>query len=181
MENILEHTKCTVIGPMENNTVTGGQSIRQYFKDQLRPMGITVFDHYDNPLLGADHTEGVELTKDLLHWRNTGQYDKIERLSNIRDADLALITKSDFIVFDYRPRMQMCGSWEELFFAHSLQKPIFVFVDGGVSKASIWLFWTLSHRYIYDTKEQVITMLQQLNDGTLPLDPRWKLLRKDFR
>ena len=63
-----------------------------------------------------------------------------------------------------------------------MKKPIFFVNVRGKNKTPMWVFWTIPHKYIYDSVDDVIVKLQKIDEGKLPIDSeRWKLLNKHFR
>ena len=53
---------------------------------------------------------------------------------------------------------------------------------GGKSKTPLWLMGMMPHQYIYDSIEDVVAMLGEIDDGNKEIDSdRWRLLRKDMR
>lgn len=176
---LLNKTNCTVIGPMQYNN---GRNIREYFKQQLNPLNITVFDHYNKPFENKKLDESEKAAAQLKMWAETEQYDKIADLKNIRAFDLALIEKSDFIIFHFIPGIVTVGSWEEFFLANRSKRPIFFITEGGKKLTPYWVFWTIPHEYIYSSKEEVIDVLQKIDSGEKHIDSeRWRLLKEDYR
>jgi len=180
-DGVLYKTKVLTIGAMESCR-EGGSNIREYISSKLEPMGLTCWNHYQNPIIGINEGNG-DLFGDLLKWREKGMYEEVAKHKNIRHADLALVDKADIIIMHYNKELLSCGTWEEVFRANTSQsKPIFVFSDQGVKALPIWMFWTLDYKYFYDSVDDVIDELTDINDGTKPIDNhRWKLLRKEYR
>jgi hypothetical protein len=177
--NLLENTKCTVIGPMQ---YSNGVSIRQYFKEELGKLNITVFDHYNKPFVDTGVDEGNGISDRLKNHLKNGEYDSLAAYRNIRSFDLNLIDRSDFIIFHFIPGVVTVGSWEEFFTANSIKKPIFFITEGGKILTPYWVFWTIPHHYIYNSKEEVMQILQNIDSGAREIDSnRWRLLRKEFR
>lgn len=176
--NKLNKTKCTVIGPMQFSDGTG---IREYFRNELGQMGITVFDHYHCPFMEdsiKEDAETVALIKTLIAEE---RFAELEKLKSIRAHDLALVDKSDFIIVEYKAGVTMCGTWEEFFSANRMKKPIF-FITDNKKLTSAWVYWTIPYRYIYNSKEEVLSMLQRINSGEVAIDSdRWRLLREEYR
>lgn len=158
-----------------------GRIIRDYFKKELGAMGITVFDHYNNPFEGSlqENPETYAHIKSLIA---KGDYDGVAAFKSIRRHDLALIDRSDFIICHYVPGIQTCGTFEELFSALKQKKVVFFITEGGKQLTPIWMFWALPHRYIYDNKETVVSVLKKINSGEMVADSdRWRLLSPEFR
>ena len=66
--------------------------------------------------------------------------------------------------------------------AERMKKPIFISMEGGKHKTPLWIMGMLPHHYIYNSIEEVLDMIHQINDGKKDIDSdRWRLLRKDLR
>ena len=176
--NLLAETRCTVIGHMQ---YANGRDIREHINQQITSMNIKLFDHYKQPFL-MDVNEDEETHDELRLALKNGEYDKVEAYKEIRSYDLSLIDRSDFVIFVYDPDVVTCGSWEEFFTANRMKKPIFFVNVRGKSATPMWVFWTMPHKYIYNSVEEVIEKLQKIDQGKIPIDSeRWKLLNKIYR
>jgi hypothetical protein len=177
--NLLNKTKCTVIGPMQ---YANGRNIRDFFKNELSTLNVTIFNHYNKPFDNQKLNESEQVTCKLKEWAENEQYDKISNLKSIRSFDLALIEKSDFIIFHFIPNIVTVGSWEEFFLANRSKRPIFFITEGGKKLTPFWVFWTIPHNYIYSSKEDVLNMLKKINSGEKEIDSdRWRLLKPEYR
>lgn len=176
--NLLADTRCTVIGHMQ---YANGRNIRENINRQLTQMNIKLFDHYKQPFI-MDVNEDEETHDELRLALKNEEYTKVEAYKEIRSYDLSLIDRSDFVIFVYDPEVVTCGSWEEFFTANRMKKPIFFVNVRGKSATPMWVFWTIPHKYIYDSVEEVVEKLQNIDQGKIPIDSeRWKLLNKNFR
>jgi hypothetical protein len=176
--SILNKTKCTIIGPMQYSS---GREIRQFFHEELIKLGITVFDHYNKPFFQYP-AEDENFKANMNKLMEEGKYDEMASFRYIRSFDLALIDKSDFIIFHYPPNALTVGSWEEFFTANSCKKPIFFISEAGKAKTPFWVMWTIPHQYIVSTKEEVLTILKDIDSGQVPIDnTRWRLLDMKYR
>lgn len=179
MKNLLFKTKCTVIGPMQ---FSDGTHIRNYFKDNLGKRNITVFDHYNNPFLFEHIKDDKETGDKIKQLVKEEKWDEIADFKKIRIYDLALIDKSDFIVVNYNPHVQTCGTWEEFFWANRMKKPIFFINEIDYKLTPVWVFWTIPVKYVYRSKEEVLKTISDIDDGKIEIDSdRWKLLKKELR
>ena len=78
--------------------------------------------------------------------------------------------------------MASWGSAEELVTAVRMKKPIFISMEGGKHKTPLWIMGMLPHHYIYDSVDEVLEMVKQINSGVKDIDSdRWRLLRKELR
>ena len=176
--NLLAETRCTVIGHMQ---YANGRDIRENINKQLSSMNIKLFDHYKQPFL-MDVNEDEETDDELRLALKNGEYDKVEAYKEIRSYDLSLIDRSDFVIFVYDPEVVTCGSWEEFFTANRMKKPIFFVNVRGKNKTPMWVFWTMPHKYIYNSIEEVVDIIKDIDSGKKRLDSgRWKLLKKEYR
>ena len=100
----------------------------------------------------------------------------------VRSYDLNLVDRSDFIIAHLLPEVASWGSAEELVTAVRMKKPIFISMEGGKSQTPLWIMGMLPHHYIYDSVDDVLSMIHQINDGNKAIDSdRWRLLREDLR
>lgn len=177
--NLLNKTKTYLVGHMQ---YADGSSWRQYVRQQLSPMGITVFDPYDKPFI-KDVDEGSEIRKSLSELMASEKYDEVQdRMKEIRIYDLNLVDRSDFIIAHIIPDVASWGSAEELVTANRSKKPIFLSVEGGKKKCPLWLLGTIPHRYIYDNLTDVISTINSIDRGEIKIDSdRWRLLREEYR
>lgn len=177
--NILQKTKCTVIGPMQ---FADGIGIRTYFKEVFGKRNITVFDHYNNPFVFEHIKDDKETGEKIKKLVQEEKWNEIAKYKKIRIYDLALIDKSDFIVVNYNPHVQTCGTWEEFFWANRMKKPIFFINEVEFKLTPVWVFWTIPPKYVYRNKEEVLKTISDIDDGILPIDSdRWKLLKPELR
>lgn len=175
---VLWKTRCTVIGPMQ---YSNGKVIREYVKQQLAPLGIIIYDHYNKPFDNA-FDENEDARAKLAQWLENEQYDKIAEQRSVRLQDLLLIDRSDFIIFHFIPGVVTVGSWEEFFLANSLKRPIFFICEGSKKLCPYWVFWTIPHKYIFGSVDEVIEELRLIDSGKNLLDvERFKLLKMEFR
>jgi hypothetical protein len=63
-----------------------------------------------------------------------------------------------------------------------MKKPVFMFVEGGKKQVPLWILGMIPHNFIFDTLDDIILKLNEINDGKEKIDPKyWRLLRKDYR
>lgn len=177
-QGVLYNTTCTVIGPMQ---YADGRTVRQRLKREMGKYGITVYDHYKKPFISA--AEEDEVTRlQFKRWLENEEYDKLSEKKHIRTFDLKLIDISDFIVVIFDPLTLTIGTWEEFFWANRLKKPIFFVNTGGKKNTPYWIFWTIPHKYIYSSIEEMLFVINKINNGEHPIDnARWKLLKMEYR
>tara|TARA_B110000467_G_C18327346_1_gene490125 strand:- start:1841 stop:2335 length:495 start_codon:yes stop_codon:yes gene_type:complete len=159
-----------------------GRDWREEVTEKLAPLSITCFDPYKKPFV-KDVEEDEASRIEMETWMKTKQYDRVsERMKTVRSYDLNLVDRSDFIIAHLVPDVASWGSAEELTTAIRMKKPTFISMEGGKSKAPLWLLGMLPHKYIYNSLDEVTEMLYAIDNEIKPIDSdRWRLLRKEYR
>ena len=179
MLNLLHKTKTYLVGHMQ---YLSGRDWRQEVMDALAPLGVTCFNPYDKPFIKDVDEDELSRAK-MSDWMQTAQYDKVtNRMKTVRSYDLNLVDRSDFIIAHLVPNVASWGSAEEIVTAVRMKKPIFVSMDGGKEKTPLWMLGMFPHKYIYNSLDEIIQMLYNIDNGKIKIDSdRWRLLRKDYR
>lgn len=179
MSNLLYKTKTYLVGHMQ---YLSGRDWREEVTEKLAPLSITCFDPYKKPFV-KDVEEDEASRIEMETWMKTKQYDRVsERMKTVRSYDLNLVDRSDFIIAHLVPDVASWGSAEEITTAIRMKKPTFISMEGGKSKAPLWILGMLPHKYIYNSLDEVTEMLYAIDNGIKPIDSdRWRLLRKEYR
>lgn len=177
--NVLEKTRTYLVGHMQ---YANGRDWREHVEAELNALNITVFNPYKKPFV-KDVEEDEDARLSIAHCMKHGYFNDVaERMSLVRSYDLNLVDRSDFIIAHILPEVASWGSAEELVTAVRMKKPIFISMEGGKHETPYWLMGAIPHHYIYDSVEEILEMIRQINDGTKTIDSdRWRLLRKDLR
>jgi hypothetical protein len=177
--NLLENTRTYLVGHMQ---YASGRDWRDYVEKSLQPMNIKIFNPYTKPFV-KDVNEDENMRENVKQEMENGFYsDVAERMKLIRSYDLNLVDRSDFIIAHLLPEVASWGSAEEIVTAVRMKKPIFISMEGGKTKTPLWMMGMLPHHYIYDSIEEVVDMVDQIDSGSKKIDSdRWRLLRKDLR
>ena len=158
--NLLYKTKTYLVGHMQ---YLSGRDWREEVAEKLSPLNITCFDPYKKPFV-KDVEEDEASRVEMEEWMATGQFDKVaERMKTVRSYDLNLVDRSDFIIAHIVPDVASWGSAEEITTAIRMKKPTFISVQGGKSKAPLWLLGMLPHKYIYNSLDGIIKMLYDID------------------
>jgi len=179
LKNVLKGSRCVCIGHMQYGD---GSSVREHLSTELAKLGIVMWNHYKKPFI-TEFDESQETRDRMMKALEEGNYEEVISYSPIRSYDLALIDKSDFVIFVYDPDVVTCGSWEEFFTANRIKRPIFFINVRGKKRTPLWVFWTLKKaHYIYNSVEEALEMIKKINSGEIALDSdRWRLLREEYR
>ena len=178
MSNILEKTKTYLVGHMQ---YADGRNWRDHVEAELDSLNITVFNPYKKPFV--KDVDEDEQARSKMHDDMAAGYfnDVTERMTEVRSYDLNLVDRSDFIIAHLLPDVASWGSAEELVTAVRMKKPIFISMEGGKAQTPLWIMGMLPHNYIYDSVDEILDMIRQINDGKKAIDSdRWRLLRKDL-
>jgi hypothetical protein len=55
-------------------------------------------------------------------------------------------------------------------------------MEGGKKKTPLWMMGMIPHHYIYDSVDEILSMLKEIDEGNKKIDShRWRLLRKELR
>ena len=155
---------------------------REFVKEELKDSNIIFYDPLDKPFISdVDETPN---TREFLNKKlENGSFDYVyKHMSSIRRSDLNLVDRSDFIIAHLLPDVASWGSAEEIVTAVRMKKPLFISMEGGKHKTPLWMMGMLPHNYIYDSIEEVVDMIKQIDSGDKKIDSdRWRLLRKELR
>ena len=171
--NNLYRTKTYLVGHMQ---YANGEDWRLKVEKSVAPLGVQVFNPYKKPFV-KDVDEDEESRNKILQDMDNGWYNDVtKRMKQIRSYDLNLVDRSDFIVAHLLPDVASWGSAEELVTAVRMKKPIFISMEGGKKKTPLWMMGMIPHRYIYDSIEEILDMLNKIDSGEKEIDSdRWRL------
>jgi len=175
---ILNKTKVYTIGSMEYGN---GEDWRNELKTHFKPRGIHVLDPYHKQfVLACDETE--EKREELKAWREQGKYEELAAYcKNFRRLDLNCVDKSDFIVWNLDVTVPTIGSVEEFSVGVKLKRPAYIICKQGKTKCPLWIFGMIPHQYIMSSLEEFVVEIKQIDDGTKPMDNRWRLFQEEIR
>jgi hypothetical protein len=159
--NNLNNMRAYLIGPMDR-VHDGGVEWRNYIAPMLESLNVVVLDPCKKPINGVIEDENTR------HWieyyKETSQYEKIRsNFSIIRSADLRCVDVSDFVIALIDLDIHMCGSYEEIVTANRQKKPVLIWCKQGKKHAPNWLFFMLPHEHIFDSIDQILLYLNEIN------------------
>jgi hypothetical protein len=161
---------------------TDGRGWRDVVQKELEKLNIVVYNPYHQPFIkDLDEDESVRAT--LKAQMERGEFDMAASVMKASRAfDLNLVDRSDFIVAHIVPNVASWGSAEEITTAVRMKKPIFLSVEGGKKLCPLWILGMIPHKYVYNSIEDILSILRKIDDGTESLNnDRWRLLRKELR
>jgi nucleoside 2-deoxyribosyltransferase len=176
--NLLNKTKTYLAGPMEFGS--NNLSWREEVEDFLSGMNITVMSPFNPPFI-----EKIDEGKQgfLKSVRENGDlYDLEERMKKIRRFDLGMVDKCDFMIVKLDPEVPTFGTLDELVHAEGMNKPIFLWCKGGKRKCPLYIYSLVSPKYMYDSLEDLLNKIKEINSGQMEIDSkRWRLLKMEYR
>lgn len=178
---MLQNTRCLVIGSMERSRESGSD-LREHIESELTPLGIKVWNHYKSPIECKISEGDNELFTKFKKLREAGDFEGLAKYKQIRHNDLALIDKCDFVICQLDMEVLSCGTWEELFLAIKLCKPVLLYCVQGKKKIPLWIFWALKLEYIYTDLEEILSTIKKIDNGEVEINfDKWKLLKPENR
>jgi hypothetical protein len=149
---------------------------------KLSQINVTCFDPYQKPFM-KDVTETEDDVSQMKKDMKEGNFDLVSsQMRTIRSYDLNLVDRSDFIIAHLIPDLASWGSAEEIVTAVRMKKPTFISIEGGKNKTPLWLMGMIPHKYIYNSLDEIISMLYNIDNGEKSIDSdRWRLLQKEYR
>lgn len=171
---LLAKTKCYLVGHMQ---YADGESWRKHVKDELSKLEIICLDPYHKPFI-SDLDEGNESRASRLARLANGDLESIHKeMKMIRAQDLCLVDKSDFVIAHIIPEVASWGSAEELSLCSRILRPTFISV-GDIRKTPLWLLGSFSVKCFYNSVDEIIQIIKDIDSGKKEIDSRkWKLLK----
>jgi len=181
--NLLNNTKCYLIGPIEQSADPVGW--RNKITAELNKLGVKVYDPMKKPYWAPKVTvanKGSFL--DALN--NNKEYtqqdkDAFEGMRWIRTIDKRFVNDADFVVC-FLPKTFSVGSCEELSICANSGKPVLIWSDKDLIPSS-WLADMLCkdieeiRETFFKSSDAVMDYLNKVNNNEIPLDPfKWVFL-----
>jgi hypothetical protein len=81
----------------------------------------------------------------------------------VRNVDLRMVDKADFLVTYFDWDMRMCGTHEEISTANREKKPILIMFGQGKNEAPDWFFAKLRHELFFESWDGMKKYLTHVN------------------
>lgn len=171
--NRLAFNRGYLCGAMDR-VADGGIEWRQYIAEELVDLKILWLDPCNKPI-----NLGIEDTENRAHRHNLKEHGDFEAVAlemrQIRSVDLRMVDIADFMVVHIDTSVHACGTYEELFWANRMMKPILIHVTGGKRDAPDWLFGTIPHQLIFSSWGEIVAYLQRVaQDEHTDTLKRWR-------
>lgn len=178
-KGILNKIKIYLCGAMEYEN---GEAWRNKVEKELGPLGIRCLNPYKKPFCEKIKEDEKSRGK-LKDWMAAGDLDTVhEHMARVRNDDLRCCDLVDAAICYINPGTNSWGTGEELTTLNREKKPIFVIIEGGKNKCPLWIVGMLKPKYIYNSLEEVIEKIKNIDSGKIKIDSeRWQLLEMKFR
>lgn len=147
-------------GAMDRVT-DGGIGWRQDLIQSLKDLKILWLDPTRKPIdIGVEDLENRALRHKA---KRAGDFEFVRsQMKQIRPVDLRMVDICDFAVANLDLSVHACGTYEELFWANRMKKPVLIRIEQGIEHTPDWLFGTFPFEMIFSTWDEVKTYLRQI-------------------
>jgi len=176
--NVLDKTLCYLAGPIDE-ALDDGKAWRIDFKNKIEKKGIGILFLDPTNKLGdlageiGKEKEYHKMLKREHRWQEAHDY-----MHKVGRHDLRQVDMSDFMIAKVDVNIHMCGTYHEMVFADLEHKPVLMIIEGGKEKAPSWLFAFYDYKLMFDSDDECVEYLNQINEGKIDIDDRWVLIRK---
>ncbi len=163
MMNKLRGMRCYLIGAMDR-VEDGGIEWREFITPYLRELGVVVLNPCDKPIdIGLEDIENREIRQSLLKSKN---YDKLSKdMKLLRVIDMRMVDMSDFLICYLDTDIHTCGTYEEMFWANRLKRPVLTYCKQGKDGIPLWLFGVFPHKLFFNNWGELKTYVDDINSG----------------
>ncbi len=172
---ILNHSMVYLSGSMDY-CPNGGVEWRKKITPELQRLGIGVLDPTNSPFL--THKEDSDFRQQIVNLKEQNCFETVkQKMKEVVGFDLRMVDYSTFIIAKVDPDITMTGTIWELSYAVQQHKPVLIFCNKGVKNIQNWLFGVLNYNYFFNSIEELIGFVRQINDEIVQVDRRkWKFL-----
>lgn len=176
-ENLLANTRVYLAGAVEHDK--GAKSWREQITERLKPFSVQVYDPLVKPLwLPEICKKDPSLYRPALAGNSEvlTKQQVYDANVDVRKLCLAHVAAADWIVC-YMPIKYTAGTFEEIYLAQQLNKPVFFMIPDGVP--STWMlpmFTTPENqdRVFFKDWDSMFGYLEGINSGEFNIDPyKW--------
>jgi hypothetical protein len=142
----------------------GGIGWRNDIIPFLNSLGIIALNPCDKPIdIGLENVEDRQYRARLKKEKNWKQLSKDVRL--LRIVDLNMTDKSDILIVNIDTEIHACGTYEELFWANRLKKPILIHCEQGMENLPDWLYGVLPYQMMFSEWSDLKNYLLDVHSG----------------
>ena len=159
----LKNMSCYLAGPIDR-CPDAGSTWREAITPVLQKMGVVVFNPLKKPIdLGMEDTANREERRAQ---KQLGNYDMVSKMMKpIRMVDLRMVDLSHFIIVHLNLDLSPTGTYEELFWANRMKRPIILHCEQGKRFVPDWLFGCFPHEMMFGEWSEVRKYLSDVHTG----------------
>lgn len=146
-----------LVGAMDRTT-DNGEGWRNNITPFLEDLGIIVLNPCNKPIdIGLENIETRQYRQSL---KDTKNWQKLsEEMKLLRIVDLRMTDRSDMIIVNLDTSIHACGTYEEIFWANRMKKPILIHCEQGIQGLPDWLFGVLPYQFFFDSWKDLKTYI----------------------
>lgn len=172
--NILDNAVFYLSGPMEKSP-DRGEGWRQEFIKKTEHLNLKLIDPTNKPNPDKRYHEERAILDQL---KQNEMWDELTSfVKGFRKVDLRYTDLADAIIVYIDTDLYTVGTWDEVFTAERQRKPIFAIVKGGKKSMPAWLFAVIKHKEVFESVDECVNYIENINNGSVALDNRWLLIR----
>lgn len=163
--NTLSNTRCYTVGNLEYGCFGFAAEWRDYLKEKLSPIGVEILSPLDNPFktFKPESSGWNKKLKEML--QDPHNWDIVhEESQKIRNRDLAMVDRADFLIGVLDPNTPTFGLTDEVITAKRQMKPVFLVIpELGYKGCPIWLCSYFKPHWVYKSIDDVIEGLYKID------------------
>lgn len=180
-KNVLDEALTYLAGPIDY-ALDDGIGWREKIKEGAKARNINLSILDPTKKFGNLKSESKEEKQLHFSLKEREQYDELTKyMKQIVRQDLRQIDFCDFLIARIDTSIHACGTYHEIILADMQHKPVLLIVKGGKANTPSWLFGILDHNLIFDSEDNLLDFLDNVNNGKVILDDRWILFRKEIK
>jgi hypothetical protein len=179
-KNKLDGALIYLAGAMEADKQSG-TTYRRIFIDKCKAAGLKIkFLDPTNKIMNL--TPDVDKEKDKIdEYRNSSNWAALRLLmKKIVRQDLRQVDLADMTIAFIDKQIFTCGTIEEITTNEREKKLTLIISAGGKKACPAWLFGIIHHDFIFESDDEAIEYLVKLNNGTIPMNEKLILFRKEL-
>jgi hypothetical protein len=158
--------KRTYLAGAMDRVIDGGVGWRNDISPFLEEMGIVVLDPCKKEEFMSHAIESVEDRERRHNDKMASNYERLRwEMKDIRNTDLNAVDIVDFIIVNIDTDVHACGTYEEIFWANRMKKPVLVHCEQGKKGLPDWLFGMMPHELMFSDWTALKEYLVGVNSG----------------
>ena len=181
----LKGMKCYLAGPIQC-AFDFGHKWRDDITPFIENMGVTVFNPLE-PIFDSLTNMDEIMRPHMAKLRDEERWDELRvEVKKVVRADLHMVDLSNFVIVNYDISTPMCGTYEELFTANRLNKPVLMVVKDK-KKLPLWMYGRIPTRsHMFESWDLLKKYLSGINeDPDFKFEPadtkRWLFFSEQFK